>query len=224
MNPHPISILAIEPDPKKPSLLRISIGPPKRRAAKSMIDRRDADQLGLSVGMAWTASLQSAFDDALLMTAARRKAHQWINRRPLSRAALTERLAKAGYEPPLIERLIAELEEVGLIDDGAYAKAVVEHERSRKPIGERLLREKLASRGIDEHDTNTAIDEHTGPDHDPLAEALTLARATLAKQPAKLDPVARARRVLGVLARRGFDESIAEDAVRRAMGREFPME
>ncbi len=213
------TILAIAPDGRDPSLLRVTIGPPRRRAG--LLHPRDAEPLGLAVGMAWTPSLQAAFDEAALMTAARRRAHRWLGKRPLSTAALLERLRKAGYAESLARRLARDLELTGLIDDAAYAKSLVEHERSRRPIGERLLRDKLASRGIAANAAEDALrrpaDEHASP----LDDALALARATLAKMNASLDAPAKARRLFGVLARRGFEEHVAEEAVRTLLGAEL---
>lgn len=140
-----------------------------------------------------------------------------ITKRPLSRAQVAERLARRGFEESVCERVLERLERAGLLDDRALAERLIEEKTRRAPAGRLLLERELEKRGVRPEDASSAIGEAIGDAVDEHDRAMTLARERLASMPAGLDDAARARRLFGLLARRGFDETTAEEAVRCAM-------
>ncbi|MDF1870435.1 MAG: RecX family transcriptional regulator, partial [Phycisphaerales bacterium] len=72
---------------------------------------------------------------------------------------------------------------------------------------------KLRQKGIDQSIIAQTLDEEL-KDHDPYQDALTLARRS-ARSLASREPEVRQRRLIGRLARRGFDHDIVRRVVKQ---------
>jgi regulatory protein len=191
------------------------------RGKVATLHPREVTSLRLSDGMACTDSLEEKIRDAQPLSAARRLALSALKRRALSTSRMREYLVRRGVDASLAAHVIKDLVAIGAINDAAIAESVIAMERSRRPAGTPLLRQKLARHGIDEADVDQAI---TAAEQVSSAreQAMAEARRTAARLPASLDPRTRARRILAALARRGFDEQTAEDAARAVLGSEWP--
>jgi regulatory protein len=135
--------------------------------------------------------------------------------RDLSRKELLELLIQKRFTPALAEAALAELEEVGLVDDH---RAAAEHVRRRlddQPVARPLLEAELLERGIDRGLADAVLHE-AFLDRDEESEALELAREKVRTSPARLPAEAVRRRAFAYLARRGFSEEVAREAVERA--------
>ena len=148
------------------------------------------------------------------VTRARVIAVSLLARHAWSRAALRERLIRRGTEEAVAERVLGELERARLIGDGAYAEDAARLELSRKPASDAFLEHKLTGRGVAEATASRAV-RAAAEGVSELDRARALARKAV--RPAKDDATAR-RRLLGVLARRGFDHETAERAVEEVLG------
>jgi regulatory protein len=97
------------------------------------------------------------------------------------------------------------LEEVGLVDDRAFARDWVDSRQRRRHLSRSALRRELQTKGIDrEHVESALASVDTG-------DELAAARALAAKKAAGgrgLDPAVRDRRIAGALARRGFGSGV----------------
>lgn len=147
------------------------------------------------------------------MDAIRRDAERLVRDRALSRAELANRLAAKGHDRDAIESLIAEYERVGAIDDRSLARSIAESELRRRPCSAQLLEHKLARRGIDPDLAHEIARELTAH-RDPFEDALALARSALRTMRGKNPDVAR-RRLLALLARRGYDDDLCRSAADR---------
>lgn len=120
-----------------------------------------------------------------------------------STKALSERLAKDGFEPEVAERALARAEELGIVDDRRYAEALV---RSRLGAGKGRagIAREVASLGIDPE----TLDSWEEGEDDELERALELLR----KRPprAKNLRAAAYRR----LVTKGYSSSCAQTAAR----------
>ena len=128
---------------------------------------------------------------------------RFLESRPRSSAEVRERLARKEFAPPAIDTAIARLSELGLVDDGAFARFWVENRQIARPRGAGALRDELRRKGIDAD----VIAEVLGdPDlaGDEAEKAMALARAALRKYAGATDRQAFARRMGGYLQRRGF--------------------
>jgi regulatory protein len=136
--------------------------------------------------------------------------------RQRSRRELERRLVQAGFEPDAVEVELGRLEQVGLIDDAAFAAAVVESRMGARGESRRAVGVKLQQAGVDRDVALAALDEAPEGEQD-RADRLAQARAT---RVSGLDPTVGFARVSGFLMRRGYPPGVARQAARRALGLE----
>lgn len=142
------------------------------------------------------------------------KAANMIASRPLSKKELQKRLVQKGSDAGDAQNAVEWLEELGAVDDEAYAATLVRHYSSRG-YGASRVREELHRRGVPRELWDEALAQI--PDSSETLDALIQkkTRGDLA------DPKER-KRVCDALLRRGFSWS----EVRAALGRytEIPEE
>lgn len=131
-----------------------------------------------------------------------------------TRAQLAALLARRGVPDEVAERVLDRLGEVDLIDDAAYARAWVESRHSGRGLARRALAYELRQRGVADADAADAL-ESVDAERE-LAAARELVRRRLPATEG-LDPVARARRLAGLLARKGYSGGLAMRVVREAL-------
>jgi regulatory protein len=139
-----------------------------------------------------------------------------------SRKELADKLAKKDVPAELATRLLDRFEEVGLIDDGAFAKSWVASRQPGKGLARRALAQELRRKGIDEEVAREALDE-IEPD-DEEAAARLLVRKKL-RTLSRVDDTTATRRLVGLLARKGYPSGMAFSVVRdelTAAARECP--
>jgi len=137
-----------------------------------------------------------------------------LTTRSCSRAELATALTRCGVPADVVERVLSRFGEVGLIDDRAFAEAFVMSRHSARGLARRALSAELRQRGIDQATASAAVqglDEHTEE-----VTARTLVGRRLAAT-AGLDPTARARRLVGLLARKGYPATLAYRVVREEL-------
>jgi regulatory protein len=133
---------------------------------------------------------------------------------PRTRAQLADALRRRGVPDEVAERVLGRYTEVGLIDDVAFSRAWVQSRHAGRGLARRALAAELRRRGVDDDIVNDAVEEL-----DPAQEE-TSARELVAKRLAAtrgLDTAKRTRRVLGVLARKGYPHGLAYRLVREAL-------
>lgn len=107
-------------------------------------------------------------------------------------------------------QLLDRFTELGLVDDESYARAWVRSRHAGRGLGRRALRHELLTRGVDRDIVDDAVAEVTADDED--AAARDLVRARLAGM-ARYDRTTQRRRLVGLLARRGYPASVAARVV-----------
>jgi regulatory protein len=197
-------ITAIDPLPSNPNLLRIRVD----GAIIARLPRSDAESLELEVGQRWTASLARKVEHALALGKARKAALTILGRRAVSQGELVERLTGKGHEQAIAKAIADELVADGWVDDATYAESIVHDLTRKKPASAQFLMEKLQKHLIDHDIAQQAID-HVLETIDPNQAANELAQQRLASMKS-LPRATAARRIAGLLARRGFDEHIIE--------------
>jgi regulatory protein len=146
--------------------------------------------------------------------------------RARTRKELADKLAAKGVPAEIATRLLDRFEEVGLVDDGAFARTWVSQRQSAvgggKGLAPRALAQELRRKGIDDETAREALDEV-----DPDAEeesARALVRRKLGSL-TRFDDTTATRRLVGMLARKGYSSGLAFSVVRdelAAAGRECP--
>jgi regulatory protein len=130
-----------------------------------------------------------------------------------TRAELTGQLAKRGYPDDVSTRVLDRLAEVGLVDDVDFAEQWVHSRRANAGKGKRALAAELHTKGVD-NDVITSVLSDINPDAErDRAEELVrkkLRRENLSDQAADARVT---RRLVGMLARRGFSQGMAYDVV-----------
>ena len=134
---------------------------------------------------------------------------------PRTREELRADLLKRGIPEQTAERVLDRFTEVGLIDDAAYARMWVESRQRSRGTASAVLRQELRAKGIDDADAQQAL-----ADIDPAAERERAVRLVHAKLPSttRLEPVARQRRLVSMLQRRGYSAGVAFSVVREVLG------
>jgi regulatory protein len=131
-----------------------------------------------------------------------------------TRGQLAEALRKREVPAEVAEEVLSRYQEVGLINDAAFAEAWVESRHRGRGLARRALATELRSRGVDSEVVAEAVAQL-----DPEQEAAT-ARALVERKlrsTAGLDRQVRMRRLGGMLARRGYPEGLAMRVVREAL-------
>lgn len=138
--------------------------------------------------------------------------------RARTRAELATALTKRGYPDDVSAEVLDRLAQVGLIDDEDFAEQWVRSRRVNAGKGKRALAAELRTKGVD-NEVITA----TLADIDPSAErarAEQLVADKLRRERLTDDDVKLARRLVGMLGRRGYDQSMAFDVVKVALASE----
>lgn len=142
-----------------------------------------------------------------------------LTARARTRAELAGQLAKRGYPDEVIGSVLARLAAVGLVDDAEFAEQWVRSRRERAGKGKRALAAELRTRGLDDEVIAEALDGIDAGAERERAERLVeqkLRRETLAEG----DDGKVMRRLVGMLARRGYSQSIAVAVVSEALAAE----
>ena len=122
-----------------------------------------------------------------------------------TRHELDQALQKKNVPDEVAATVLDRLEEVGLVDDEAFAHEWVESRQRRRHLSRSALRRELQLKGVDRDQADAAL-ATVGIDAE-----LAAARALVAKKQGAtrgLDPLVRRRRLTGALARRGFGSGI----------------
>ena len=133
--------------------------------------------------------------------------------RQRSRREIQRRLERAGFGPEEIGEELDRLQQVGLVDDEAFARVVVEHSFTTRREGRRVVAGRLISAGIAPDIVQAVLDPAIGGEEE-RADALAAAKAA---KLSSLPPDAAYRRLYGMLARRGYAPDVAGRAARRAL-------
>lgn len=140
---------------------------------------------------------------------ASQRALNFLSYRDRSEQEVTTNLTKAGYSQEVIENVIVRLAELSLVDDRKFAKTWVDNRNEFRPRGKRALAYELRQKGIDQ----LVIEETLGESVDEDALALKAARKIFSKF-ISLPRVEFKQKLIGYLARRGFNYAACDSAVR----------
>lgn len=137
--------------------------------------------------------------------------------RARSRRELADKLARKNVPEEIATSLLDRFEEVGLIDDAEFARLWVEGRHSAKGLAPRALAQELRRKGVDDEVAREAIDQID------LDEQQAMARALVRKKLRSLerfDDATKTRRLVGLLARKGYAPGMAFAIVRDELGAE----
>jgi regulatory protein len=133
---------------------------------------------------------------------------------PRSRQQLRDKLRQRGCADDVAESVLDRMAEVGLVDDEAYAAMLVRSKQAGRGLAARALARELRTKGVDDDTARAALEEIDPEDERERARALVEKRLRTMHG---LAPDVQARRLAGMLARKGYDSSTAYAVVREAI-------
>lgn len=137
--------------------------------------------------------------------------------RARTRAELEAQLTKRGFPDDVSARVLDRLVEVGLLDDAAFAEQWVHTRRANAGKGKRALASELRTKGVDPELIAETLDSVNAGEWRVRAEELVAARLRREKLD---DEVKVTRRLVGMLARRGYNQGMAFDVVSTQLAQE----
>ena len=139
-----------------------------------------------------------------------------LTARARTRGELTERLTQRGYTEDVIDVVLGRLAKAGLLDDAEFAREWVRSRQLNAGKGRRALAVELRNKGVDAEIIDATLAEVDTASERRRAEELVatrLQRESLADG----DDGKVTRRLVGMLARRGYSQGMAFDVVKVAL-------
>ena len=130
---------------------------------------------------------------------------------PRSRAQLEDKLRQRDCPDDVAATVLDRLTEVGLVDDEAYAQMLVRSRQAGKGLARRALAHELRKQGIDQEVADEALGQVDAGDERLRAEQLV---AKKLRSMRGLPPEVQARRLAGMLARKGYSGEVAWPVIR----------
>ncbi|MYU35948.1 recombination regulator RecX [Streptomyces sp. SID8358] len=133
---------------------------------------------------------------------------------PRTRKQLADALRKREIPDEAAEEVLSRFEDVGLIDDAAFAGAWVESRHRGRGLARRALVRELHTKGVDSALIDEAVGQLDSEQEEETARALVDRKLRSTRG---LDRDKRLRRLAGMLARKGYGEGMALRVVRQAL-------
>jgi regulatory protein len=183
----------------------------KPRSAAS--SRLPGSPEGISWGDAPQAPRENAADDP--EARARQVCLTLLTLAPRTRAQLAAALRKRGVPDEVADEVLGRFQDVGLIDDAAFARSWVESRHYSRGLAGRALSAELRQRGVAADEIRAAIDEQLSPDAEAGAARRLVDRRMAGTR--GLPAEQRTRRLAGMLARKGYPPGLAYRVIREAL-------
>jgi regulatory protein len=171
-------------------------------------------------------------------TAARDACIRLLAVRPRTRAELDTALRRRGFDDDVIAEVLDRYSDVGIIDDEAFARAWVTSRHHSKGLARRALAGELRRKGVAADDVGTALDEVDDDTEVDTARALVERRLRSERAAAQRAAARRTdedagqrrqreqatvmRKLVGMLARKGYPPALAFRVVKEAMDTDAP--
>ncbi|MET9293560.1 recombination regulator RecX [Streptomyces sp. NPDC003077] len=136
---------------------------------------------------------------------------------PRTRRQLADALRKRGIPEEAAEEVLSRFEDVGLIDDAAFADAWVESRHHGRGLARRALADELRTKGVDAAVVDLAVSRLDPEQEEHTARELV---ARKLRSTRGLDREKRIRRLAGMLARKGYSPGLALRVVWQALEEE----
>lgn len=136
--------------------------------------------------------------------------------RPRTYIELAEALTKRGVPDDVIADVLDRYQEVGMIDDAAFANAWVSSRHRTKKLSKRALSTELRRKGVDTEFVDEALEQVDADSEYSAAKELVQKRLrSLGARPLAADVVFR--RLVSMLARKGYAAGLAVAVVKEAL-------
>ncbi len=153
-------------------------------------------------------------------TAARDYCLNLLTASPRTRAELHEKLIRRGVDEDVAERVLNRLHEVGLIDDSAVAELWVRSRHNYQGLARKALSIELRRKGVADDVVAEAVSAVDSDAEESRARELVRKRL---RGTVPADELTVIRRLVGMLARKGYSEGLAYRVVKSEL-RDFGTE
>ena len=171
------------------------------------LSENEVSDFALYAGKELSEEDSAALQDSVRRSALKGKTIELLSRKPQSRKEVERKLTQWEASEEEAAALCDRMEELGYLNDAAYAVTVVRH-YSAKGYGERKLRDELYRRGVPRDLWDEALQQAGSPDE---AIDAFIAKKLAGKAP---DPK-ELKKVSDALARRGYHWNDISAALRR---------
>jgi regulatory protein len=134
-----------------------------------------------------------------------------------SRRELADALANKDVPDEVATRVLDRFEQVGLVDDVAFADTWVRSRHHDRGLARRALSHELRRKGVADDVIAASLEQLDPAGERATAEALV---ARKLRSTRGLDAARRTRRLVGMLARKGYPPGVAMSVVREAISAE----
>ncbi|NUO35737.1 MAG: regulatory protein RecX [Dermatophilaceae bacterium] len=155
--------------------------------------------------------VESQIPEADAESVARAIVLRQLSMAPRSRAQLERKLRQRGCDEAVAAKVLDRMTEVGLVDDEAYAQMLVRSRQAGKGLARRALAHELRKQGIDQEVADQALGQVGAGDERIRAEQLV---AKKLRSMRGMPPEVQARRLAGMLARKGYSGEVAWPVIR----------
>ncbi|GAA1561469.1 regulatory protein RecX [Brevibacterium picturae] len=143
---------------------------------------------------------------------AKKTAMNMLAMRDHASGELRDKLLKRDFLPEAVDELIAKLQKSRLLDDEEFAHRYVRAHRERRKLSRTALKRELNKKGLSADIVSGAVEDVDG--EEDLARQVAEKKAASSRG---LDYEVRERRILGMLARRGFASSVCLKVTREVL-------
>ncbi|MEM8601110.1 MAG: RecX family transcriptional regulator, partial [Bacteroidota bacterium] len=143
---------------------------------------------------------------------ARRKAIDYLSYKARTTTEVRRKLRDTGFGEAATDDAVARMQELGYLDDDAYAKAYARGRFSGRGYGPQRIRTDLMKRGLDRQVIDAALDDFADPD-DLFETALRHGEKRWDRLASEPDPRKRRKKTYDFLLRRGYGFDTARRVV-----------
>lgn len=206
-------VVSIVPDALRPERVRVRVGDDVY-----VLDVTILVELGLREGQILSDESMTSLACEAAFSAAKERALHLLSQRAYTEKEIEDRLTRHEYDADCSRRVIAWLNELGYLDDEAYAHRWVDQRTQSKGFGPVRLRQELMRKGISQEIVEHALAQNDETEYEAIA--YEQAKKRLLRQGETTLQEVRPR-LYGFLQRRGFPSSIIGRVMRR-LSDEFP--
>ncbi|GAA2381199.1 regulatory protein RecX [Dactylosporangium salmoneum] len=134
--------------------------------------------------------------------------------RPRTRAELATAMRKRGVEEDIAKEILDRYDEVGIIDDAAFARAWVASRHHGRGLARRALAGELRRKGVAPDEVGEALEQLAPDVEEETARALVARRL---RTETRATPEAVFRRLVAMLGRKGYPPGLAIRVVKETM-------
>jgi len=153
-----------------------------------------------------------AFDDCV---SAKRMATKFLNTRRRTEKEVRDKLWKEKFSEKILDEIIDDLKNSGLIDDEAFATAFIHDKRITKPVSSRQLTQELRKKGVAKVIIENILSESDQEEGEEDRALKVATKKWEQLQARETDEKKRKQKLAAFLGSRGFEYQVIKDVLRK---------